>query len=137
MGHPNPAGANAYASACIAQLRQYLPEWRGEKMMSACVEMDPMPAVGTATTLTVHATERGTSGKVVPGTVRVGTATFSTDTPVPLSLCTQKAVSTVDQSGGKPVRETDTVAVCTPLTVSAPGYVDVVIENYLSAQLVP
>jgi len=140
MGHPNPAGANVYASACIAHLRQYLPEWRGEKMMSACVEMDPIPAVGTATTLTVHATERGTSGKAVPGTVRVGTATFSTDTPVPLSLCTQKTVSTVEPSGrarGKPLRETDTVTVCTPITVSAPGYVDVVIENYLSAQLIP
>jgi hypothetical protein len=133
MGHPNTAGAGAYTAACISQLRQYLPEWRGDKMMSACVEMDPKPAAGTPTTLTVHATERGMSEKAVPATVRIGSTTFPTDTPVPLALCSEQATSTVDQSGARPVTVTDTVTVCAPITVSAPGYVDVVITNYMSA----
>jgi hypothetical protein len=139
MGHPNPAGAMAYASACQAQLRQYLPEWRGDKLMSACVEMDPMPALGTATTLTVHATERG--GPVLSGTVRVGTATFPTDTAVPVTLCTQQTT----YAGGAEARagreseprERVTRTVCTPMIVSAPGYVDVVIKDYLAAKPVP
>jgi hypothetical protein len=137
-GHPNAAGARAYASACTAQLTRYLPEWRGARLMSACVEMDPMPAVGAATTLTVRATEVGTAGrKVVPGTVRVGGQTFATDTEVPLTLCSRKVVTSVDRTGDKPVKERERVTTCAPITVSAPGYVDVVISDYLQAQLVP
>jgi hypothetical protein len=142
MGHPNPAGARAYTSACTAHLNQYLPEWRGAKLMSACVEMDPMPAAGTATTLTVHATQIGTNGRMtVPATVRVGTATFPTDTPVPLTLCTNqtRTVGGAAASTGREreERERATVTVCTPMTISAPGYVDVVIKNYLAATPVP
>jgi hypothetical protein len=140
MGHPNRAGAAAYASACTAQLGQYLPEWQGAKLMSACVEMDPMPAAGTATTLTVHATERG--GPALAGTVRVGTVTFPTDTAVPLSLCTRRTMTVAGAATGdgrEREREPQTVTrtVCTPMIVSVPGYVDVVISNYLSATPVP
>ncbi len=142
MGHPNPAGARAYASACTAHLNPYLNEWRGARLMSACVEMDPMPAVGTATTLTVHATQIGTNGRMtVPGTVRVGTATFPTDTAVPLTLCTRRTTSVGGAAAStgreREERERATVTTCAPMTVSAPGYVDVVITNYLAATLVP
>src|ERR1700732_3953768 len=102
-------------------------------MLSACVEMDAMPTAGAATTFLVHATEGGASWKTVRGTVRVGGQTFPTDTPVPLTLCTNGKVFAVDRSGLKPTREYQGAALsCQPLTVSAPGSVDVVIENYLS-----
>jgi lysophospholipase L1-like esterase len=139
MGHPNPAGARAYADACQAQLAQYVPAWAGLKLMSACLDMDPMPRTGVATTLTVHATADGPAGKItVPATVRVGTQSFRTDTPVPVTLCVNHTAAVIDQSGLKPVREkTGTSLVCSPLTVSAPGYTDVVISNYLSAKPLP
>lgn len=46
----------------------------------------------------------------------------------------QPAASTVDRSGTRPTKEAETVVACTPLTVSAPGYVDVVIRDYMKAQ---
>lgn len=138
MGHPNPSGAAAYAAACQAQLAQYLVEWGGAKQMSACLEMDVMPTPGGATTLLVHASEAGASWKSVRGTVRVGGQTFATDTPVPLTLCTKRRRSSIDRSGAKPTREQDGTAVsCEPITVSASGYVDVVIRDYLKAQPLP
>jgi hypothetical protein len=139
MGHPNPQGAAAYATACQAQLTRYLVEWGGAKLMSACVEMDAMPTAGAATTLLVHATEGGS--KTVRGTVRVGTQTFATGTPVPLTLCTKQRASVGGAAarGGreKEPQERETTTVCTPLIVSAPGYVDVVIKDYLAARAVP
>ena len=139
IGHPNPAGAAAYAAACQEQLRRYLPEWGGAKLLSACVEMDPMPAAGVSTTLTVRATANGPTGRqAVPATVRVGSQTFPTDTPVPVTLCSNRTVTTVDRSERRPTKEDRaTVLSCTPLTVSAPGYVDVVIRDYLKAQPLP
>ena len=100
--------------------------------------LDPMPSVGTPTMLTVRATEIGTSGrKVVPGTVRVGRQTFATDTAMPLTLCSTKVLTTVDRAGAKPEWERETGTSCAPLIVSAPGYVDVVIRDYLKAQPMP
>ncbi len=117
IGHPNPSGAEAYADACQTQLRQYLPEW-GARMISACVDMDPMPTSGMPTTLTVRATTVGPTGPTpLPATVRVRGLTFPTGSPVSVSLCTG--------------------SVCEPITVSAPGYVDVVIRDYLKAQPLP
>ena len=139
MGHPNPAGAAAYASACQAQLARYLPEWSGLKVMSACVEMDPMPAAGVASTITVHATADGPTGRItVPAAVRIGGQTFSSDKPVPLTLCRKQRLSTIDRSGPRPTREQDgTTVSCQPITVSASGYVDVVISDYMKAQPLP
>ncbi|MGH7527474.1 MAG: SGNH/GDSL hydrolase family protein [Gemmatimonadales bacterium] len=134
-GHPNPAGAAAYAAACQAELARYLAEWSGAKLMTACVEMDPMPAAGVSTTLTVRATGEGPAGpRPVPASVRIGAQTFATDTPIPLTLCT-RSVSPADREEGKPLRPG--VVRCTPITVSAAGYVDVVIRDYLKAQPLP
>lgn len=117
IGHPNTSGAAAYAEACQSQLRPYLPGW-GAKVIRACVEMEPMPAPGVETTLTVHATTDGPTGRTtLPATVRVGGRTFPTGTPVTLTPCT---------NGG-----------CEPITVSAPGYLDAVVRDYLQAQPVP
>lgn len=139
MGHPNPAGADAYAAACQAQLTRYLAEWGGAKPMRACVEMDEMPASGMATTVLVHATEG--SGQVVRGTVRVGSQTFATDTPVPLTLCNRQTAiaggAATRRGRETAARERAMVTNCTPMVVSAPGYVDVVIKDYLSAAAVP
>ena len=139
VGHPNTAGAAAYADACKAQLGQYLHEWGGAKLMSACVEMDPMPAVGVATTLTVHASADGPTGRMtVPATVHVGGETFPTGRPVPLTLCTSRTVSSVDREGRRVRKEEIVTGVnCAPLTVSASGYADVVIRDYLNAQPIP
>lgn len=143
IGHPNRSGASAYAAACQAQLAQYLPEWGGAKLMSACVEMDTMPAPGVTTTLLVHASEVGpASWKTVRGTVRVGGQTFATDTPVPLSLCTKQTTISGGVTGdgrerGSEPRQKMTATVCAPMIVSAPGYVDVVITDYLAAKPVP
>jgi len=139
MGHPNVAGAQAYAAACQAQLAQYLPAWSGLKLMSACVEMDPMPGAGVPTTLTVHATADGPTGRTaVPATVRIGTQSFRTDTPVPMTLCVNHTTTAIDRSGFKPTREKlGTSVSCSPITVSAAGYMDVVITDYLSAQPLP
>jgi lysophospholipase L1-like esterase len=141
IGHPNPTGAAVYAQACKDKLQVYLPEWGGPKLMSACVEMDPMPAVGVATTLTVHATADGPAGRMtVPGTVHVGGQTFPTDKPMPVTLCTNRTVSsTVDREERKLAKQEQlgTAVNCTPLMVSAAGYVDVVIRDYLQAQPLP
>lgn len=119
IGHPNPSGAAAYAAACQDQLAQYLPGW-GAKLMTVCVEMDPMPAAGVPTTLTVHATADKPGGPgPIPATVRVAGQTFPTGTPVPVTLC----------NGGP--------AGCVPITVSSAGYVDVIIRDYLNAQPLP
>jgi lysophospholipase L1-like esterase len=141
IGHPNASGAAAYAAACQAQLMPSLVGWGGAKLMSACVEMDAMPTAGVATTLLVHATESGSASKTVRGTVRVGGQTFATDTPVPLTLCTRRTTYGGDPGAGrereKDPRERVTAIACAPMIVSAPGYVDVVIKDYLSAVPVP
>lgn len=134
-GHPNPTGAGAYAAAIQAELGRYLAEWTGAKLMTACVEMDPMPAPGVSTTLTVRATGEGPAGpRAVPASVRVGAQTFATDTPIPVTLCTRQ-VSRAYREDGK-LAPTGVVS-CTPITVSAAGYVDVVIRDYLKAQPLP
>jgi lysophospholipase L1-like esterase len=139
MGHPNPAGARAYAEACKTQLNRYLPEWLGLKQMAACVEMDPMPRTGVQTSLTVYATADGPTGRMrVPGTVRIGSQTYPTDTPVPVTLCAARRTTTIDQSGTRPMREVgEKVVSCSPITVSAAGYVDVVVRDYLNAYALP
>ncbi len=140
IGHPNPSGAAAYAAACQAQLTQYLAEWSGAKQMHACVEMDPMPAPGVSTTLTVRATGDGPAGpQTIPATVRVGGQTFPTNTPVPLTLCTKATQYRVDPESGRRLTKevVGTSVTCAPLTVSASGYVDVVIRDYLKAQPLP
>jgi lysophospholipase L1-like esterase len=131
IGHPNPAGAVAYADACKAQLQKYLNEWSGLKVLTACVEMDPMPAPGVPTTLTVRASG---DGRAVPARVHIGGQAYSSDTPIPVTLCT-RAVSPANREEGKPVGPG--VARCTPITVSAAGYIDVVIRDYLKAQPLP
>ena len=138
-GHPNPAGATAYAAACKQQLGPYLAEWQGLKHMSACVEMDPLPRAGVPTSLTVYATADGPTGRMrVPGTVRIGSGTYRTDTPVPVTLCSGSRVAVVDRSGTRPTREVvERVITCEPITVSAAGYVDVVVSDYLKATPLP
>ena len=138
-GHPNPSGAAAYAAACKTELSRYLAEWQGLKHMSACVEMDPMPGPGVPTSLTVYATADGPTGRMrVPGTVRIGDQTYRTDTPVPVTLCTSGRTVSVDRSGPRPVREAgERVVSCEPITVSAAGYVDVVVRDYLKAYPLP
>jgi lysophospholipase L1-like esterase len=138
-GHPNPAGATAYAAACQAQLGKYLAEWSGLKLMSACVEMDPIPTPGKQTSLTVYATADGPVGRQrVPATVHVGSQTFPTDQPLPVTLCTNRRVTSIDRSGLKPTREVlGTALTCEPITVSATGYADVVIRDYLKAYALP
>jgi hypothetical protein len=138
-GHPNPAGATAYAEACKAQLGHYLAEWQGLKQMAACVEMDPMPKAGVQTSLTVYATADGPTGRMrVPGTVHIGSQTYSTDTPLPVTLCSASRTISVDRSGSRPTREVgDRVVSCEPITVSANGYVDVVVRDYLKAYALP
>ena len=111
--HPNPAGARAYTAACIARLAQYVPEWRGLRTLAACLEMNPPPAVGTPTSVTVHVVDKLNPATRVAATARTGTTTFPTGTPVPLTLCRTAA------TGG-----------CSPIVVSAPGYADLVISNY-------
>ncbi len=131
IGHPNASGAVAYANACKAQLNAYLPEWLNLKQMAACVEMDPMPSVGVPTSLTVYATTEGPTGRMrVPATVRIGGATYRSDTPLPVTLCTSSRTISVDRSGTRPVREAgERVVTCAPITVSAAGYADVVVQD--------
>ena len=138
-GHPNPAGAAAYAEACKTQLNRYLPEWLGLKQMAACVEMDPMPRAGVQTSLTVYATADGPTGRMkVPGTVRIGNQTYPTDRPVPVTLCSGSRLVSVDRSGTRVEREVgERVVSCEPITVSAAGYVDVVVRDYLKAYALP
>lgn len=59
---------------------------------------------------------------------------------MPLTLCTNRAVpSTIDREDRRLARQQKlgTAVSCTPLTVSAQGYLDVVISDYLKAQPLP
>jgi lysophospholipase L1-like esterase len=136
VGHPNQSGAEAYADACKAQLQRYLAEWSGAKTMHACVEMDPMPAAGVLTTLTVHATGDASGGpRPLSARVSIGGQTFATGTPIPLTLCTRQVSVEARREEGRLAGPG--VLKCKPITVSAPGYMDVVIRDYLKAQPLP
>lgn len=82
--------------------------------LAACVEMYPPPAIGTPTTITVHAMDKANPPTRVAGTARTGTTTFPTGTPVSLTPCYAPPTG----SG------------CAPIVVRAPGYTDLAISNY-------
>jgi lysophospholipase L1-like esterase len=131
MGHPNPDGAIEYANAILPLLRPYLPEWKGLKLMQACLEMDPMPVPGKTSIVTVNAVERHTSTPVPNATVRIGTQTIPANTAVQIALCKTTKVSRVTVASDAPKsKQTEMVDACAPIVISAPGFVDAVIDDY-------
>jgi len=131
MGHPNPDGAIEYANAIVPLLKPYLPEWKGLKLMQACLEMDPLPVPGKKSIVTVNAVERHTSTPVPNATVRIGTQTIPANTAVQIALCKTTKVSRVTVASDAPKsKQTEMVDACTPIVISAPGFVDAVIDDY-------
>jgi lysophospholipase L1-like esterase len=131
MGHPNPDGAVEYANAIVPLLKQYLNEWQGLKLMQACVEMDPLPAPGKASMVTVSVVERHTSTPVPNATVRIGTQTIPANTPVRLTLCKTNTVSRVTIASDAPkAKQTEKVDACTPIIITAPGFAGTGIADY-------
>lgn len=131
MGHPNADGAVEYANAILPLLRPHLTEWKGLKRMQACVEMDPLPVPGVESSVTVNAVEWRSSTPVPNATVKVGSRSFPANTAVPVALCRTDRTSRVTVSADAPkVKLSETADVCTPIIVSAPGFVDAVIADY-------
>lgn len=132
MGHPNPAGAAQYA-ARIGQIAEqhFVARWLGIRSMAVCLEMNDAPTPGAQRTAIVHASDPST-GAPVSGTVRVGTRTFATNMPFTSGFCRNVTVTdTLTSAAGKPIRgEKSTVVMCEPITVTAPGYFDAVIDTY-------
>jgi hypothetical protein len=133
MGHPNIEGAKQYAARINAALeRTFVPQWLDYRTMSVCLELTAVPAPGAKPTAIVHATDT-LNGSAVGAVVKVGTQTFPANTPFTYAFCrnvTQKDTAT--NAAGKPMRTTEktTVTVCEPITVTAPGFYDTVIDNY-------
>ena len=132
MGHPNIEGAKQYALRIGAELeRTFVPQWLGYRMMSVCLELNAAPAPGSQPTAIVHASD-ATNGSPVGGIVRIGTSTFPTNTPFAYHFCrnvTEKDTTTT--RGGKPITlDKTTVTKCDAISVTAPGFYDVVIDNY-------
>ena len=99
--------------------------------MSVCLELSAAPTPGARPTAIVHASD-SLNGSAVGGVVKVGTQTFLTNTPFTYDFCrtvTQKDTGTT--AAGKPITmDKTTVTVCQPISVTAPGFYDVVIDGY-------
>jgi hypothetical protein len=131
MGHPNIEGAKQYAMSINAALeRSFVPQWLGYRMLSVCLELSGAPAPGSQPTAIVHASDPA-SGSAVSGTVRIGTSTFPTNTPFAYHFCRNITGKDTTMIGGKPITlEKTTVTKCDAISVTAPGFYDVVIDNY-------
>ena len=132
MGHPNAAGAAQFAMR-IGQVaeQQFVAGWLGIRTMVACLQMDSEPTPGAQRTATVLASD-AVSGTPIAGTVRVGTKSFTTNTPFMFGFCHNTTVSdSLTSLTGKPLPGAkSTVVTCDRITVTAPGYFDVVFDAY-------
>jgi lysophospholipase L1-like esterase len=126
VGHPNHEGAALFASAIISALVPFIPEWNkvvGPTIASApppmlLASLDPLPTMGQASTVTIHAEDRSTRALVAGDVMVNGQVVAKTNTPFTYTFkCTLKAVRT---TGGVVQRPT----LCDDVVVSAHGYPD-------------
>jgi hypothetical protein len=126
MGHPNQAGAMAYASAITGTLYEYVPDWLGYRRMQVRVEPQPISG-GHLVNVILYAIDSVTQQPVVGGYVQIGTQSYWTSTPFARTFaCTTTAkAGSVTRKGGVTGGTCTTVVPENTAVVRAPGYVDV------------
>jgi hypothetical protein len=123
VGHPNVAGAAAYASKIIAAINPLVASWAAPSATVAVKTMAVSVAAGgsttTSTTITVYAKDAAT-GQPLNGTVTINGVIGVTGQPITFPRC--YTVETYEGALGKPM----TRRLYTPCegTVSVPGYAD-------------
>jgi hypothetical protein len=105
MGHPNPAGAQAYANAIITQLEQF-PEWVGIGRLKLSASPQTAP-VNVSTNIVVNASDFVTGQPINNALVHVGNQIFAAGRPFPhMFTCVQEPVR-VNEPGNRIVEPRD------------------------------
>lgn len=127
LGHPNPTGARAYASAIEAQLTPFLGDWMGLKKALVTVQGAPSMEPGALSTLSILVRDPDTS-QPIAATIKIAQQQFPANRQFAVTLCPARVLGKTTSKVTDATSADNHVGVCaSAIMVSASGFYDAVV----------